>query len=67
MGRLSRYSQIEVAVYKGDEMLCSGRITECARQLEVQPETLYFYTMPSYERRIARRSHSDNARRVVRI
>lgn len=60
---------IEVAVYRGDDLLCMGTIAECAKKLNVLPGTIYFYLMPVYERRIAKRKRSDwtKVRRVVRV
>jgi hypothetical protein len=49
----------EVAVYRGDEVLALGTIRECAEKLGVLPGTIYFYLMPSYHRRIAKRRKSD--------
>lgn len=60
---------IEVAVYQGDDLLCMGTINECAKKLGVLPGTIYFYLMPSYQRRIAKRKNSDpsRVRQLVRI
>lgn len=52
----------EVAVYRGDELLCMGTIRECAKKLNVLEATIYFYLMPSYQRRIAKRRNSDPSR-----
>lgn len=67
--KIGQGSTIEVAVYRGDDVLAIGTIGECAKKLNVQPRTLYFYLMPTYERRIAKRKHSDwtRVRRVVRV
>lgn len=70
MRGLSKHSQIEVAVYKGEDIIASGNINDCAKQLGVQAETLYFYTMPSYQRRLAKRQRpgsGENVRQVVRL
>lgn len=56
----------QVSVYKGDDLLVSGTIAECAKALGVQPGTIYFYLMPSYQRRVARRkTTSGNTMAVV--
>lgn len=57
----------EVAVYQGDDMLATGTLTEVAAQLKVNPETIYFYLTPSYERRLAKRKTLDRSRTVVRL
>ncbi|MGB3160935.1 MAG: hypothetical protein WBA84_06770 [Carnobacterium sp.] len=41
----------ECAVYKGDDLLCSGTVEECAKVLNVSPRTILFYQYPSYQRR----------------
>ncbi|HEX4201541.1 MAG TPA: hypothetical protein VHY59_08490, partial [Chthoniobacterales bacterium] len=60
---------VEVAVYSGDELICMGTIPECAAKLNILPATLYFYLMPSYERRLSRRPKGNpgRQRRVVRV
>ncbi len=57
----------EVAVYDGEQLVISGTIRHCAKELGIRKETLYFYLMPSYERRLAKRKRSDpsRVRRVV--
>ena len=56
----------EVAVYKGETIIAAGTIKECAAKLGIQPETIYFYLMPSYKRRVAnRKKSSGNIREVV--
>lgn len=57
----------EIAVYKGDDVLADGTLAECAAKLKVNPETLYFYMTPAYERRLAKRKTLDRSRTVVRL
>lgn len=57
----------EVAVYQGDDMLATGTLTEVAAKLKVNPETIYFYLTPAYERRLAKRKTLDRSRTVVRL
>ena len=45
----------ELAVYKGDEMLVMGTVQECAETLGVVPDTVRYYTYPSYQERIKER------------
>lgn len=47
----------EVAVYRGDEMLCTGTVQECAKKMKVLPETIRFYTTPTYRKRLALRKN----------
>ena len=69
MSNINIGASIEVTVYRGDDIIAVGTIRECAKKLHVQPRTLYFYLMPTYERRIAKRKHSnwEKVRRVVRV
>jgi len=62
-----QYLHIEVAVYKGDDMVCMGSIYDCAMRIGVQPRTLYWYLMPTYQKRLAKRKSTKNARMVVRV
>lgn len=41
----------EYAIYKGDDFLFTGTLSECSKFLGVKQETIYFYTMPVYKRR----------------
>lgn len=52
----------EFAVYKGEDLLASGTIKECAEQLGVKEQSVTFYRTPTYAKRT-----SENARRVVRL
>ncbi len=56
--------QREVAVYKGEELLCMGTIKECAEQLGVKENTIRFYTYPAYKKRLNNRNNQDS-REVV--
>jgi hypothetical protein len=49
----------EVAVYKGDELLCMGSISQCAKKLGVKVGTIYFYLMPSYRKRVNASKHPE--------
>lgn len=58
----------EIAVYKGDNLLCIGTLRQCAKTLRIRPQTLNFYTTPTYQRRVAKRSRtSGNIRAVVKL
>lgn len=45
----------EYAIYKGDDLLIIGTREECAKELDVKPETISFYCTPSYKKRVADR------------
>ncbi len=48
-------------------MLACGTLEECAKEIGVKKETLYFYLMPSYQKRVERRKNPHNARIAVRL
>lgn len=50
----------EYAVYKGEQFLCIGTAEECAEELGVKPETIKFYTFPTYQRRLAKRKRTSS-------
>lgn len=50
------------AVYKGEDLIASGTLRECAEKLSVKPDTILFYRTPSYKRRT-----TENARRTVKL
>lgn len=59
----------EVVVYKGEEVIATGTIRRVAEKLGIQPASVYYYLMPAYQRKVARRKHSNPARvrQVVRV
>lgn len=68
MRRKRRKSFGEVAVYKGDDIIATGTIDECAAQLKVAPRTIKFYASPVYQRRLASiKKQFSNAKITVRI
>lgn len=53
----------EYAIYKGEEILAIGTLQEIAASLCVEIETVKFYGMPSYLRRVK----GDKARELVEL
>lgn len=51
----------EYAVYKGENLLCIGTAKECATEMGVLPETIKFYTTPTYQKRLAKRKKTSKA------
>ena len=45
-------------IYKGDHFICQGTRDECARYLDVKPDTISFMTTPIYK---TRRENSENS------
>jgi hypothetical protein len=50
------------AIYKGDEFLCLGTAKECAKQLNVKIQTIYFWNTKTYHERV---KNSKNARLAI--
>jgi hypothetical protein len=50
----------EYVVYKGDSFLCMGTVYECAKHMGVLPETVRFYTTPTYQKRVNQRKNPKN-------
>ncbi len=42
----------EYAMYKGEECLGIGTLKELAKQFNVKVKTMYFYTTPTYKKRV---------------
>lgn len=54
----------EYALYKGEECLAIGTLSEIAKQMNVKEKTIYFYTTPAYKRRCVK---SKKRRELVRV
>ncbi|HEL8941512.1 TPA: hypothetical protein U0G25_002771 [Listeria monocytogenes] len=52
----------EYALYKGDELLLIGTLTELAEFKNVKRETILFYATPAY-----RRKTTEKALRVLKL
>jgi len=59
------------AVYRGEEMLCDGLMSECAKHLGVSVYKLRWLASPSYHKRMSRyggkRKNTKGALMVVKI
>ncbi|KGX84462.1 hypothetical protein [Pontibacillus litoralis] len=49
----------EYAIYKGEKLLCIGTKEECAKELGVQPEYIYWLTTPTAKRRLESRRNPE--------
>lgn len=58
---------MEYAVYKGDSVVCIGTLNECAVYMGVLPETVRFYTTPTYQKRVAKRKNPRNYITVIKL
>jgi hypothetical protein len=56
----------DIAVYKGDDLLCFGSVVECANWLGINKSTMYFYMSSSYKNRIIERNWK-NPIEVIKI
>lgn len=52
------------AVYKGENCLGIGTIKELAKKLGVKERTIYFYTTPTYKKRV---KSGKNRREVITL
>ena len=46
----------DFAVYRGDEFVTVGTQEEVARELGVKPSTVYFWSTPTYNKRLKKDS-----------
>lgn len=53
----------EYALYKGDELLSIGSISELAKEFKVGERTIEFYMTPTYKNRTSERK----GRRLVKL
>jgi len=51
------------AIYKGDEFIDLGTLKELGEKLGIAPNTVYFYSTPTYKKRIK----GDNGLIVIKI
>ena len=54
----------EVAIYKGENLLCIGTVEDCAAELNIKRDTVLYYGTPSYEKRASKRK-GGNFRELV--
>ena len=50
------------AIYKGDEFIDLGTLKELGEKLGIKPNTVYFYSTPTYKKRI---KGPENKRLIV--
>jgi hypothetical protein len=49
----------EYAIYKGEELIAMGTAEECAAKLGVTKEYVYWLTMPTAKKRLAKRKNPE--------
>lgn len=55
----------EYALYKGDDLLCIGTIKEIANNQNVKEDTIKFYGVKSYIKRIKKRSNKGYNSKIL--
>ena len=58
---------MDYALYKGEKILSIGTIEEIAKELGVRKETIYFYKLPVYKKRVDERKNKKSFRILVPI
>ena len=58
---------MDYAVYKGEDLLCIGTVDECAEHMGVKPDTIKWYTYPTYKKRVEKRKRAKNYIAVVKL
>lgn len=53
----------EYAIYKGDELICMGKASECADYLGVKLRTIWQYASPAHKRK----RKSDNYKVAIKL
>lgn len=57
----------EYAVYKGDQLIVIGTVSECAAEMGVTPKYIRWMTRPAYKRRLAKRKRPERATVAVKL
>lgn len=57
----------EYAIYKGEEILGIGTISELAKMRGVLPGTIRYYTMPAYQKKVEKRKKARNYITVIKL
>lgn len=55
------------AMYRGDEYICDGTLSELAIKRNVQYSTMKYYLYPAYQKKLAKRKRSKRAIALVEI
>ncbi|WMM24083.1 hypothetical protein RBU61_14280 [Tissierella sp. MB52-C2] len=57
----------EFALYKGEDILSIGTISDIANQLEVRKDTIAYYKTQAYRRKLDKRKKSNNPMILIEI
>lgn len=58
---------MEYALYKGDDLLAIGTISEIAKEMSVKVDTIKYYLTPSYLESVKSRKNPTNYRIMVKL
>lgn len=57
----------EIVVYKGEDVVCQGTVRQCARHMGIKPSSMYYYLMPAYQRKVARRKRPGSGVNIITV
>lgn len=64
---MSRPKKSNYAVYRGDELIATGNVDECAKTLGVSTGYIYWLITPTSKKRLAKRDNPDQCIDAVKI
>lgn len=59
--RLKKMKATRYAIYKGDQLICTGTAVECAEKMHCRPDYISWLTTPTAKKRLAKRKHPEQA------
>ncbi len=62
-----KHHQRIYALYRGDHYLCDGTRDELAARFNVKPDTINYWSTPSYKKRIEQPGHNKDASMVAEM
>jgi DNA-binding transcriptional regulator YiaG len=62
-----KVEKVEVAIYKGESLVCIGKVSECAKKIGVASTTIRYYLTPAYRKRVSESKNSDKWITVIRL
>lgn len=60
-------SEVEYAVYQGDELLALGTDEQCAKLLDILPNSVRFLASEAHKRRVENSKHPERARIAIKL
>lgn len=59
--------RVEYAVYQGDELLALGTDEQCAKLLDILPNSVRFLASEAHKRRVAKLKNPEEARIAIKL